>query len=398
MEFGISFNSNYGLGPVNPDELREDVRKLYEKYRDKFTFRVPNENEYGNQRRFYVYEWFTKDKEKIFYVGKGTGKRYNHIIREMGRCRGMYYQELQDNLGIDYRIVADKLTNLEAEIYEICWFHQRTSQGEVLIQFVDMPYDLDAYESMREMYKTRNFTPQIEISEYRRRYFEIIEKVDYDAIEAETLIFTHFLPSDWMVDPYTSDEKEEIRKYVAASGGRVYTSLAKGAKSVIEFGNLDYDKYCKLKDKGYIIYHSFHVLDYIRNNKPNLPPKEITKKKVNIPKFDINERNEMREYLELSEAQISEIITKNADGFEPEMKGLGYKREGNYKEAIKYLEVSVRMKFEAPAAYLQLAIIHRKFGMFQEELAVLKQAIGTVYPASIGKIKDRISKVEDFIL
>jgi len=137
MQFGFQLNKNYEVGPVNPGDLREDVRKLYVKYRDKFVFKVPDENDYGNERRFYVYEWFTKDEEKIFYVGKGTGKRYNHILSDMKRSRGIYYKELQDNFGIDYRIVAKELTNLEAEIYEICWIHERTSQGEVLIQFVD---------------------------------------------------------------------------------------------------------------------------------------------------------------------------------------------------------------------------------------------------------------------
>lgn len=142
MEYGFRITTD-GLGAADPEDLREDIGELYLKYHKEFKFRVPSENNYNNERRFYVYEWFTQDEGKIFYVGKGTGKRYNHVLSEIGdEYRGIYYKELQNNFGIAHHIIADNLTNLEAEIYEICWIHERTSQGEVLLQFADMPIDM----------------------------------------------------------------------------------------------------------------------------------------------------------------------------------------------------------------------------------------------------------------
>ncbi|WP_425801851.1 hypothetical protein ACHOLT_14170 [Desulfitobacterium sp. Sab5] len=361
-------------------------------------FRVPSENNYNNERRFYVYEWFTKDEGKIFYVGKGTGTRYNHILSEISdKYRGIYYKELQDNFGIDFRIIADNLTNLEAEIYEICWMHERTSQGEVLLQFVDMPINMDEHNEMLKMYETRSFTPTIEISDYRKRYFGITESPNYDTINPDALLKTHFLSTGWMVSPYVSDETEEIKKYVKSLGGTVYATLAKSAKSVIEFGNLEYDRYYDLNEKGYEIYHSFHVLDYIKKS-PVPASAAMPKKKIKPPKFDVAQRDEMRKYLKSIDPEIEKIIAASKDGYVPEIKGLDYKQGKIYKEAIKYLEASVRMGFDAPAAYLHLAIIYRKFGMFEEELSTLKKALKAVSPknTSIREIKDRISKIKEF--
>lgn len=398
MQFGFQLNNNYKLGPVNPKDLREDVRKLYVKYRDKFKFKVPDENDYGNERRFYVYEWFTKDEEKIFYVGKGTGHRYNHILSDMQRSRGIYYKELQNNFGIDYRIIANNLTNLEAEIYEICWIHERTSQGEVLLQFVDMPYDFKSDKKLREKYKRREFIPKIEISKYRKRYFDITEEPSYDSIKLKSLLRSHFLSTNSVVSPYIGDEKNKIENYINSCGGRVYVTLAKSAKSVIEFGDLNYDRYCDLKEKDYEIYHSFHVLNFI-NNHPEFSKKNKKETKIRIPKYNKNKKIEIQNYLKRIEREIKEISNSNISGYQASKKGLDHKKNKDYKKAIKFLEASVRMKFEAPAAYLQLAIIYRKFGMFKKELNILKKATKIVSEdnTSMGKIKDRVRKVEKYI-
>jgi tetratricopeptide (TPR) repeat protein len=395
LRFGIGIGLYLGESPIDPKELREDVRELYEKYRKEFITKIVEEDDYGNERRFDIYEWFTKDTGKVFYVGKGTGARYNHIISDMKRSKGICYKELQENFGIDYRIIANELTNIEAEIYEICWIHERTSQGEVLLNFVDMPSDLDLYELTNEKFKTRNFTPEIIFNDYRRRYFSVTEKPDFDSIDQDALLLTHFLYSDSFTERFINQEKEEIRKWIEASLGRVYESLAKGAKSVIVFNILDYDKYHSLKEKGYKIYHSFHVLDYIRSREVITPYVVMNKNKTRVPKVYSALRDELRSYLQSIDNEINEIISKNKDGFEPQMTGLDYKKAQNYKEAIKYLEASVRMKWDTSATYMELSKIYRKFGMLNEELHTLKLALENVNPehANLGEFTDRINKV-----
>ena len=84
--------------------IREDIKELYLDNKDLFFGKVSIRDVCGNfveknygERKFYVYEWFTIDDNKVFYVGKGTGTRYNHIITsDMKRSKGALYKELQE--------------------------------------------------------------------------------------------------------------------------------------------------------------------------------------------------------------------------------------------------------------------------------------------------------------
>jgi len=387
---------------VNPDKLREDVRELYYKYHSELIHCIPSEDDDENtgERSYYVYEWFTKDTGKVFYVGRGTKSRYRHIISDIKNgSRGVVYMELQDNFGIDSRFVAKDLTNIEADIYEYCWIRERVSEGEILIQFVDMPYDRKEYNAKVEKFKIRQFMPAIVVSDYRRRYFGIDCELKFDTVEQDCLLRTHFLSTGWMVAPYIHDEKMEITKYLDCCGGRVYSSLAKGAKSVIEFGELDYDKYLNLKEKGYQIYHSFHVLDFIRKADPGLAAREVPKKKARPPKFDERERDEMRVYLRSIQDEVAQLILRKRNDFYHSQKAFKYFSDGSEKLAVKHFIASILCGSDAPGPYLRLAKIYRKYGLFEEELEVLKKGIVSVEPSntSIGLIKERLSKVELFL-
>ena len=386
---------------IDSSRLREDVKILYDKYSKEIPrmgrmfYAYPTEKDYEGKRKFYVYEWFTKDKEKVFYVGKGTGRRCKHILSDIVdyglKC--YRYQVLQDNFGIDYRIVADKLTSLEAEIYEVCWIRERYYQGEVLLQSVNVPNTLDADLKSQQL---RNFTPTIKICDYKRRYFDVAEAVDFDAVELELLRYTTFLFS--CCDSYVEQEKELIMDYLDSCGGRVYTTLAKNAKSVIEFGILDYDEYKELKEKGYVVYHSFRVLDFIKATPPVKLEGANSWERKN-PTFDISQRDSMRAYLKQNEEEINKIIEKAADGFDPEMRGLNLIRCSEVGEAINNLEASVRVKPSAPAAYLQLAVIYRKFGMFEEELAILGKGVVAIDQNNTCafQLQERLRKVKSIL-
>ena len=402
MEIEISLEGiigKLGVGFVDSSRLRADVKNLYEKYSKSRPsvynrLRRPDDLEYEGERKFYVYEWYTKDKGKVFYVGKGTGKRYNHILSEMS-CDGFrerMYLELQDAFCIDYRIVADKLTNLEADIYEKCWMRERIAQGEVLLNFADMPRG--THEAEYESYCARNFTPLVKISDYKRRYFDITEVMSYDTIQIKSLLSTAFIGSG--CDIFAGHEKEMITNYVESCGGRVYKSVAKSANSVIEFCNIDYDLFKELKGKGYAVYHSFHVIDFIKATPPVIKEGAMPLK-IKVPKFDSNKRDAMREYLKESEDEINKIIKESVGGLEPERKGLQFKALNNFEEAIKYFEASVRMKFFAPATYLHLAIIYRRLGMFEEELDTLEHGIAAVDPRNSYELTERLRNVKSIL-
>lgn len=218
-------------------------------------------NENIGDRKYYVYEWFTKNENKIFYVGKGTGKRYAHIISDMKRNRGGYYKQLEDKYGISYRILLENLTEQEALIYEIYIIWKREKEGEVLIQSIDSDSRLENYDIERTKVDN-NVKPNILISPIIKRYFpeKIIDNPKYDKVKFDCLMKAYLRLN------HTEDAKK-ITKFIKQNGGIVFNSKAKSAKCFIEFIVTDYSKYLEYKKFNYQIYHFLDVLDFIEKHK-----------------------------------------------------------------------------------------------------------------------------------
>ena len=249
-------------------ELREDVVQLCEKYKDRIgadmLIQLPLP---GGEKNFYVYEWFTKDAGKVFYVGKGTGYRYRHIIYDMKRPRGAQYRELQDHFGIDYRFLARGLTSYEAAIYELCILVERADQGEVLLQSANNPgaWDWFSYDHMRAVCSGRDFVPAIIVDPYEKRYFGITPPA-FDPVDLSRLCVT-FRSSSAQIKPIpaTLQEMEQLREMIVNAGGRVYSTEAKGTQAIVEFDMMYYDRFMEYKSKGLLVYHAFDVVRRLTN-------------------------------------------------------------------------------------------------------------------------------------
>lgn len=120
----------------------ENIRNIYYEYQDMFdTFLdIEIEND-DTDRRFYVYEWYCNDK--IFYVGKGTGKRYNHIWEEADlyernnkKYKGERWSKLRKAYGINYKFVETNLTEEEALILELYCIVDRMLKREPLLNHI----------------------------------------------------------------------------------------------------------------------------------------------------------------------------------------------------------------------------------------------------------------------
>lgn len=267
MEFGIAI----GINQFDYEAYREDVRLLYEKYKDELRYQAPSYVPKGEERRFYVYEWFTKNKGYVFYVGKGTKNRYRHILDEVHK--NWDYELLHKSFGIDYRFVAEDLTSEEAEVYEFCWIRERLAQGEVLQQFSDLPFDNEAYKAKLKMNETRSFVPRVEVDPFWQRYFDIEDNLTFDPIESDSLLYTYFRFPDAFSRDYIKEEQDRIKSFIEVAGGRVYKGPTKGAKSAIDFDmTLDYQSYLKLKESGCKVYHSLQVLEWINSHESQTLP------------------------------------------------------------------------------------------------------------------------------
>lgn len=121
--------------------MREDVQKIYDENKSVYDEFFDLYDETDDQRRFYVYEWYIVESNKVFYVGKGTGDRYKHIIEEIRRYeknnrkyKGKRYKYLNDEFTIDHRIIMDGLTDIESQIVEFHFIIQRLLEFQPLLQ------------------------------------------------------------------------------------------------------------------------------------------------------------------------------------------------------------------------------------------------------------------------
>lgn len=122
----------------------------------------------------------------------------------------------------------------------------------------------------------------------------------------------------------------------------------------------------------------------LRKKKPNKHMKKgskDTKKKDEI--YTPNDGLSLKERILLSKEAIS-------DGFDEEMRGIELYKEGNLKDAEKWLLRSVKANFNAPALYEKLGILYRKQKRFSDKVEILK--IGIKNAGNIPKLTDRLAK------
>ena len=117
--------------------MREDIKQIY--LADTWTYSDIDYDESDDNRKYYVYEWHTTNG-KIFYVGKGTGKRYEHILKEIEiyennprKYKGKNYKTLKDAYGIEHTIIMTDLTECEALIMETYYIIKYLSEHQPLL-------------------------------------------------------------------------------------------------------------------------------------------------------------------------------------------------------------------------------------------------------------------------
>lgn len=83
----------------------------------------------SNEKRFYVYAWFVVETGKVFYIGKGTGKRYKSMS-----SRTKEFKEVYNNNNCASVILADNLIEKDAFKYEeeLIAFHKKEAKNSIL--------------------------------------------------------------------------------------------------------------------------------------------------------------------------------------------------------------------------------------------------------------------------
>lgn len=237
---------------------------------------VPDSEELDNNPVYYVYEWFIKENNEVFYIGKGKGERYQE------EKRNVFFNKIINNFECDTRIIEDGLTEHEALILEEDLIQKRHNEGYVLtnMKVVNMP-SVFGDPNLQYM-KPPNIYPSL----VEKHYLNIQEK-PFDKIKIDNLKYTHFIKHVvhigteklYYKKPDNLD-REEVKikinnlienatKEIEELGGRVYKTKAKSVKSVIYSNAVSYHQYENEKNKNYDVYHLIDVLNFLEKYNTN---------------------------------------------------------------------------------------------------------------------------------
>ena len=251
------------LGNKNNNGLNPDVFRLYNKYKQDcqiyFGTDINDMSGFDDNKKYYVYAWHTKSNPKMyFYVGKGTGNRYNHILRETDTV--VEYKLLQDKYGIDYEILLDGLSEKEALVYEFCVKKEMTDSGEVILDNEGIStQSID--DETKTLIERQKPGARIEADLFIDRYLHHKYKLEFDSVKKDFLKITYFYPYSFTDNLESIKKRELATSYILGIGGKINKSLTKKTQSVIIQGRLPEKKFISLKETGKKVYDIDRVLD-----------------------------------------------------------------------------------------------------------------------------------------
>lgn len=226
------------------------------------------------ENNYYVYIWFSQtDPIKIFYVGKGTRKRYLHILNDIKAVKNKktnnhrfeQYKIIEELYGIDYSIVFENLSENEALFYEQALKYFLLEKGEVLLNVEGIPTENlpEGWEGSSILYEY----PYLQKSKFRMRYLNDFDIPYFDEFSFDLLNNVYIYPYFRPIDSSKRDNTENIIiDYCEANGIKLFNRALKKVETVIVCGYLPEDRYIEYREKKYNILSSDDVIKFILNS------------------------------------------------------------------------------------------------------------------------------------
>lgn len=351
---------------------------------------------------FYVYEWFIKDTEEIFYVGKGRGDRYkcNHTnAYEAEKIRQMY--------DTDVRFVKKNLTEeeaLELETEEITRIlnktnHRLTNRIVPVTTKRDNGYSRSPNTPAYEFEKASS----LYACEIEEHYFGVKGR-PFDTVELETLSHVVLIDKgisreelDIVYDGNYGMYKKEVEAILEATGHKIVKS--KYAKSVTAwvYSGDDYVANIELSNQEAIerigkTVPSYHLIDVWKLLKAEYND-------IVIPEEAPVEINPIHTRVALSKIRNKNNWEKGFDAGYPHWeKGDKERKNGELEEAIRLFDLARYNGYDAPALYNSYAMAYRKLKDLDNEIDILTEGIeryrtqGSNHEQVITKLEDQKKK------
>lgn len=345
---------------------------------------------------FYVYEWFIKDTGEVFYVGKGRGNRYKEY-----HDRAYVAEKIKKLFDTESRFVATDLTEEEAIELESETMlhildetsHRLTNRIIPLLAKRGNGYDRSPNTPSFEFEKA----PVLYATEIDEHYFGKSYR-EFDRVIEENLKAVMFIERSIQKEVETIYGGEmgryidETKQLLNKHGSRVLkTQFAKSVTAWIYIGDddvynyeIDQEKAVERMERNVPTYHLVDVWRFLKN------------KYGNIESFE--EKNKIEIKPCHNRVPIGEIKNLNnwEKGFDEGMpyweKGDVERKNGNIKEAIILFDKARYYGYEAPALYNSYAIAYRKVKDYDNEIAILDEAIKRF---SVGNNEIVIQKWKD---
>jgi tetratricopeptide (TPR) repeat protein len=347
---------------------------------------------------FYVYEWFIKDTGEIFYVGQGRGNRYKTFHErayEAEKIRKMY--------DTSSRFVETGLTEnqaIELESKEITRILNETNDrltNLIIPLFTkrDNGYDRSPNTPKIQFEKA----PHLYASEIEEHYFGIKSR-SFDEVKSENLNAVAFINRNLRDEVSViyggklENYQDETRSLLATNGSKIIKSkFAKSVTAWIYIGddyvtNYENDQKQALEKLGRNI-PTYHLIDLWKFLKEKFGDvKTILKEEIAI--------NPTHNRVPLTEIKNLYNWEKGFDEGKPYWEeGDKERKAGNPKKAIELFDRARYNGYNAPALYKSYAMVYRKLKDYDNEVAIIDEAIdriNSVNNTTITDLKERRAK------
>lgn len=353
----------------------------------------------GNQSTdFYVYAWFIKDTGEIFYVGMGRNDRYKDFHE-----RAYEAEKIRKMFDTGIRFVGKELTEEEAialESKEMIRILNETNDrltNRIIPFFTDRDNGYDCSPDTPDL--KFEITPYLYASEIEEHYYGIKYR-SFDVVKDENLGAVVFITRNMRneidiiyggnLDKYYDETKELL----SMNGNKILkTKFAKSVTAWIYIGtdyvtNFEKDQEKVLKELGRNIptYHLLDVRNFLMEKYGEV--KMVTKedKLINavhsrVPLKDIKNLNNWKKAFD--------------EGSPYWEQGDKERKEGNLEKAIQLFNKARYNGYDAPVLYTSYAMAYRKLKDYDNEIAVIDEAIeriGSESDAFLMKLKERREK------
>lgn len=327
---------------------------------------------------FYVYEWFIKETGEIFYVGKGRGNRFKEFHQ-----RAYEAEKIRKNFETDNRFVAMGLTEdeaIELESKEITRILNETNDRLTNRQIPLFTKRGNGFDRSPSTTTIRFETaPVLFASEIEEHYFgkqhRAFDQVHYDNLKAVAFI-TRSMRDEISVIYASNLEKykDEVTNTLIANGNKVLKSkFAKSITAWIYIGddyvtNYNNDQEKALNELGRQIptYHMIDVWKHLKNKFEEIASVSNEEPIINA----IHNRVPLNEIKNLNNWERG--FDKGYPFYE---EGDKERKSGNILGAINLFDKARFNGYNAPALYSSYAMAYRKIKDYDNEIAILDEAI-----------------------